>query len=106
MLDIDLEKLEISELKTLRKDIDKAITSFETRKKREALAAARAAAEENGFKLDELLSDVPGKKSVASSPKYQNPDNSSDTWTGKGRQPKWFKDKIAAGVNPDDMLIK
>jgi DNA-binding protein H-NS len=104
MLDIDLENLELPELKKLHKDVEKAITSFEARKKREALAAARAIAEENGYKLDELMSDSSSKKKSAP-PKYKNPDNASDTWTGKGRQPKWFKDKVSAGVDPDTMLI-
>ena len=105
MLDINLETLELAELKKLHKDIEKAIVSFEMRKKREALAAARAVAEENGYKLDELMSDSPSKKTKSAPPKYKNPNNESDTWTGKGRQPKWFKDQINAGVDPDTMLI-
>lgn len=40
-----------------------------------------------------------------SRPKYRNPNNPSETWTGHGRQPKFYKDAIAAGVSPDAMLI-
>lgn len=42
------------------------------------------------------------KKSVAM---YANPDNASQTWTGKGRQPQWFKDKIDAGISRESMEI-
>ncbi len=31
-------------------------------------------------------------------PKYRNPDNSAETWTGRGRQPKWLAAKLGAGV--------
>jgi len=48
MTDINLEKLTLGELKQLEKDIAKAIKSFEARRKREARAAAEAAARKMG----------------------------------------------------------
>lgn len=39
--------------------------------------------------------------------KYANPDNPSQTWAGgKGPTPKWVKEKQAAGLSLDDLLIK
>ena len=38
-------------------------------------------------------------------PKYQNPDNHSEKWSGRGRKPKWVEDKLASGKALDDMLI-
>ncbi|MFT5625225.1 MAG: DNA-binding protein H-NS, partial [Lentimonas sp.] len=29
----------------------------------------------------------------------------TQTWTGKGRQPTWFKEAVAAGTAPDTMEI-
>ena len=37
--------------------------------------------------------------------KYRNPDKASETWSGRGRQPKWVSDKLAAGKTLDDLLI-
>ena len=38
-------------------------------------------------------------------PKYRNPGNASETWSGRGRQPKWLEEKIAGGKSLDDFLI-
>jgi DNA-binding protein H-NS len=37
--------------------------------------------------------------------KYRNPDNPAESWSGRGRKPKWVADKIAGGKSLDDLLI-
>ena len=39
-------------------------------------------------------------------PKYRNPANEKDTWTGRGRQPRWLAELVAAGKQVEDFLIK
>ena len=39
-------------------------------------------------------------------PKYRNPDNPSETWSGRGVPPKWLAEKIAAGGSREDFLIE
>lgn len=36
---------------------------------------------------------------------YRNPDNPSQTWSGKGRKPAWFTDAVGAGTPIDSMRI-
>src|SRR3954466_2877392 len=38
-------------------------------------------------------------------PKFQNPDNSSELWSGRGIEPKWLKDKQAQGYERSELLI-
>ena len=38
--------------------------------------------------------------------KYRNPDNSSETWSGRGREPRWLSEKIAAGRRREEFAIK
>jgi DNA-binding protein H-NS len=38
-------------------------------------------------------------------PKYRNPENHSETWSGRGREPKWLQHQIASGKAKDDFLI-
>jgi len=38
-------------------------------------------------------------------PAYRNPSNSAETWTGRGRQPKWVRDAIANGKQLEDLAI-
>lgn len=100
---IDLNSMSKDELLGLKKNIDKALDGFEKRQKEAALAAAKRAAEEHGFSLDEIL----GKKSAGKTaiPKYRNPSDPSQTWTGRGRQPAWFKAATAAGTDPASLEI-
>ena len=37
--------------------------------------------------------------------KYGNPDNKQETWTGRGRQPRWMAAKLKAGKKLEDMKI-
>lgn len=50
---------------------------------------------------------TPGKKGIGSvAPKYRNPSNSSETWSGRGRQPLWFADAMKKrGVTAESLLI-
>jgi len=38
-------------------------------------------------------------------PKYRNPDNSSETWSGRGKQPRWLVALLNAGRQIDDFRI-
>ncbi len=100
---IDLNSMSKDELLGLKKSIDKALDGFEKRQKEAALAAAKRAAEEHGFSLDEIL----GKKATGKTaiPKYRNPGDPDQTWTGRGRQPAWYKAAIAAGNDPAELAI-
>lgn len=38
-------------------------------------------------------------------PKYQNPENHSQTWSGRGARPNWIKDCLKSGKTLDDLKI-
>ncbi|WP_346429918.1 H-NS histone family protein [Paracoccus sp. AS002] len=80
----ELNNLDLTELRQMRRDVQKAIDSFETRQRSAALAAVQAAAQEHGFKLADLLDAASARKPVA--PKYQHPENPELTWTGARSQ--------------------
>lgn len=106
MSNIDLSALTLAELKTHQKDVAKAIKTFEARKLKEARAALTAKAQEMGYTLEELTGAAGARKAKSSAPaKYRHPENSSLTWSGRGRQPTWFKEAIQAGASPDDLEI-
>jgi DNA-binding protein H-NS len=39
-------------------------------------------------------------------PKYQNPGNPSETWAGRGKQPRWLVSQLKAGKKINDFLIE
>ena len=105
---IKLDKMSRKELEALRSDIDEAIVQRRKTEKQEALAAAQKAAAEFGFSLDELTGKKAGRgaaKSSSAEPKYMNPENPTQTWPGKGRQPNWFKAAVESGTAPEKMEI-
>lgn len=103
---IDLNALSLKELKDLQSQVAKAIASFEDRKKKEALAELEEKARALGFSLAELTGAAPAtRKRAPAVPKYANPADKSDTWSGRGRKPRWFEAALKAGKSPEDLAI-
>ncbi|MDH2329206.1 H-NS histone family protein [Cereibacter sp. SYSU M97828] len=101
---IDLNSMSLAELKSLQKEVAKAIQTFEKRRKAEAVAILQAAAKEQGFSLAELIKAEAVSKSTLP-PKFANPADPSDTWSGRGRRPRWFAEALEAGKTENDLLI-
>ncbi|MCC5964075.1 MAG: H-NS histone family protein [Rhodobacteraceae bacterium] len=104
-MSVDLNEMELSELKKLQKDVTKAIESFEDRKRKEALAEVDALARERGFTIEQLVGVAPPRSRKPVAPKYANPADPSQTWTGRGRKPKWVVAALNAGKTLDDLAI-
>jgi DNA-binding protein H-NS len=104
-MDIDLHALSWKELKDLQSQVAKAIASFEERKKKQAIAELEDKAREMGFSLSELTGGVPSRKRAPSAARYANPANPADTWSGRGRKPRWFIAALAAGKSPESMAV-
>ena len=47
-----------------------------------------------------------GRSTGKVAPKYRNPANEKETWTGRGRQPRWVAAEIANGRKLEDFLIQ
>ncbi|NNF24558.1 MAG: H-NS histone family protein [Rhodobacteraceae bacterium] len=105
----DLKSMTERELQKLRGDVDKALSRIQKTKVDDARKAAAAAAKKFGFSLDEIVGGqkpVRAKKpKTKSAPKYRNPKDASQTWTGRGRQPGWIKDILKAGKSLDTVKI-
>ncbi|CUH77957.1 H-NS family nucleoid-associated regulatory protein [Tropicibacter naphthalenivorans] len=102
-MDINLETLSHDELVQLISDAQKALKTVDARRKAEAKRAAEKAAKEFGFSLDEVLDA--GVKGSKGAPKYANPDDATQTWTGRGRKPNWLIEALEAGKSLDDMAL-
>ena len=104
-MDINLDSLSLKELKDLQSQVAKAVSSFEDRKKKEILADLEEMARANGFTLAELTGGTIVRKRAPAVAKYANPADRSDTWSGRGRKPRWFAAALAAGRHPADLAI-
>jgi DNA-binding protein H-NS len=97
--------LSLKDLKELQSRVAKEIANFETRKKREALAELEEKAKELGLTLAELTGAAAVRKRSPAIAKYANPNDISDTWSGRGRKPRWFVAALAAGQTPEELSI-
>ena len=115
----ELKQMTRKQLEKLRADVDAALKALDAKDKKAALKAAQAAAKAHGFSLDELTtgekaekpaararrakSNADGRAKVA--PKYRNPNNPEETWSGRGRAPGWMAAHIQGGGQKDDLAI-
>lgn len=104
-MDIDLNELSLKELKDLQSQVAKAISGYEDRRKKEALAELEEKARALGFSLAELTGVSPTRKRTPAVAKYANPSDSSDTWSGRGRKPRWFEAALKSGKSAEDLAI-
>ncbi|RID91861.1 H-NS histone family protein [Gemmobacter lutimaris] len=103
---IDLSAMTLSELRVLERHVAKAIGDYENRKKREALAEMKALAAQHGFTFNDLgLEDAAPNTRAPAKPKYANPADPTQTWSGRGRKPGWAIDALAQGKTLDDLAI-
>lgn len=104
-MDLDLNTLSLKDLKDLNAKSAKAIATFEDRRRKEALSELEEKARSLGFSLSELTGAAPVRARAAAVAKFANPENAADTWSGRGRKPRWFVEAIASGKKEDDLAI-
>jgi DNA-binding protein H-NS len=101
----DLEKMSFAELAAMQTQIE--------RLKAEKQVSERAAlrqrlvdiAKEEGFDIHELFAK--GRKSTGKvAVKYRDPKNPENTWTGRGRMPRWMAAATKGNkAKKDDFLV-
>ncbi|WP_424979759.1 H-NS family nucleoid-associated regulatory protein [Leisingera sp. S232] len=103
---IDLSLMSRKELLKLQSDVEKALQDAELRERQEALKAAEEAAAKFGFSLEEITDAARQvTKKAKAAPKYRNPSNPEETWTGRGRKPHWVHAALTAGMDISDLEI-
>ena len=112
---IRLSAFNIKELESLQKKIEKEIKKRRSKTQEEGLKKIKLIAAEYGLSASELknLSVVKarkvkpktGKKRGPVAPKYRDPVNNTNTWTGRGRKPKWVEAFLSSGGRLEQITI-
>lgn len=103
---INVEKLSLTDLVELESKIKNALAVAKERERAEVRGKVEELVKSSGFTIEELFArgrSAAKGKTVA--PKYINPENRAETWTGRGRKPKWLVAKLAKGANMDEFAI-
>lgn len=123
-MSIDLEGLSAKQLEAV---IARAKKRQDALKQRKPIAAVRkklvAMAKADGYTIAELFGEAamantepaPVKRAPRKStkgrtlgkvaPKYRNPENPKETWSGRGMQPRWLAEQVKRGKSAADFLI-
>ena len=92
----DISNLSVEELKSLQAIED-------------AYNQIMAIADNVGLSIEQILElgTQKRKKSTrkAVEPRYRNKNNPEDTWTGRGKQPRWLVAELEKGAKLEDFLI-
>lgn len=104
---MDLSTLTTAELRDLEKRIPMEIKRREKKEKNAVLNELKAFAEARGYSIEQLLEreEKPAGKRAIVKVKYRHPKDSSLTWTGRGRTPKWVEQWQAEGGKLDALLV-
>ena len=109
---MNLESMTESELRELIRSAEEALDRLIAKRARSTLKEAKRMAAEVGFEVTfTKLGKAGGGKEKPQSPrgkavrKYRNPDNPEETWSGRGRPPKWVQAALARRETLADLAI-
>lgn len=104
----ELNQMKLRELLKLEDDLQEAIKVRKATEAREVKQKMAELAKREGFTLE----DVFGKKLFSGrgyrssmQAKYRNPEDSTQTWTGRGRKPNWMVQRLNKGASLDEFRV-
>ena len=86
-------------------DFEALINHVDKQKKRRARDILAEAQRQASRFISSAEGGKPATQRTAMPPRYRNPHNHSQTWSGMGRQPQWFKENLEHGMSEHDMQI-
>ncbi|GJJ01176.1 MULTISPECIES: H-NS family nucleoid-associated regulatory protein [unclassified Duganella] len=96
---MDLSNMSSADLRNLQEQVKRELKQRESQDLAKAREQILAIAQSVGVPLKDLVGGAAGTRAKTGSvaPRYRNPADATQLWTGRGRQPKWVKDWLEAG---------
>jgi len=107
-MSVDISGLSSSELKELIKDANGQLDAKAEQEKASLRSEVESLVKARGFTMAELYGDRISKASKPKTklpPTHHDPQNPSNTWTGRGRKPRWLVKALEGGGSIDDFKI-
>lgn len=105
----DLAQLTLDELSKMISDAQKALNARKISERKAVISQIHELAASIGVTVtvdgDKSKSRLSGRKGQKVAAKYKNPQNPSETWTGRGVKPRWLKALVDTGKRIEDFLI-
>lgn len=102
-----LEKMSFSELVDMERQIERIKGEKQNSERKAMRDKLTAMAKEGGFDVNELFGKGARKGKGTVAVKYRDPKNAENTWTGRGRMPRWLTAATKGGkAKKEDYLLK
>ncbi len=103
---IDFDALSDDELNKLRAKADAAAKRRADKARKTVIEKITELAQRHAIDLPALAKRVSAEPNRKSGPaRYRDPENDFNTWTGKGRRPKWLTDHLGDGKTLEQLAI-
>lgn len=102
---MELSNLSVADLRSLQQNVVHELMKREQQEVADARERILAIANSVGVSVSELVSGSVRSKSGPVAVRFRNPDNPTQQWTGRGRQPKWVKAWIDSGKSLDQVRV-
>lgn len=109
----NLPSFSIDELWALHEEVGALLSKKITQEKRELeerLAKLNRSLASDKTAINRAASQIGGRRPIRRKyppvlPKFQNPSDPTETWAGRGKQPRWLVAQLKAGKKINDFLI-
>ncbi|MGA7117613.1 MAG: H-NS histone family protein [Hyphomicrobium sp.] len=106
MAAVNVDRMSLKEINDLEAKIAKAKSAAREKAKSDLKDRIDRLVEGSGFTVAELYGFAArGRGRSKSAAKYANPENKTETWTGRGRKPNWLVARLKKGAKIDDFAI-
>ena len=107
---IDIKSLNQNQLNDLIQKAQARQQELEKEKVTRVREKVQALLKAEGISFEEVFgagAAVRGKRRGTGSvaPKYRNPADPEQTWSGRGKRPRWFNDALKAGKKEKDLAV-
>ena len=106
MNNAQLSKLNYKQLLDLKNKIDAAKAQKQVQERAALKSKIADMAATSGFAVSELFGGKAVRKSAGKvAPKYANPKDPTQTWTGRGRKPLWMVAELKKGKKQESFAL-
>lgn len=105
----NMNELSVAELKSLQQEAENLIASKKEQEIQDAYKKVVEIAKSLDLTIEQLLEQGAQKRKSTTrksvEPRYRNTSNPKETWTGRGKQPRWLVAQLEQGTKLEDFLI-
>ncbi len=105
---VDIKNLNHNQLNELISKAQLRQTELRKEKVSKLREKVHALIKAEGYTFDDIFgaTRAKGRRSTGTvAPKYRNPANPEQMWTGRGKRPRWFNEALKAGKKEKDLAI-